>query len=217
MSLITKAFIIIEVLIFIFAIFIFDFNVSMRYFAILCCYTYCMFQAKSKDTSLMCIAFIFTLISDLFLLVINDYFEVGVLFFIIVQGLYFYRLIIVNKLKYNLIYLIVFVILIFQIMFLILIKEYDLLVFLSIIYFTTLIFNVIISTKNYKINIYFALGLVLFLCCDIFVGLGNIDLYVNLPNFINKIINLNFDFQWFFYIPSQVLIALSINKNKHLY
>ena len=77
-------------------------------------------------------------------------------------------------------------------------------------YFLNLLTNFIISIVGsiqiHKLYIILlTLGLLLFICCDIFVGLANIHLN---PTF-NKI-------AWIFYLPCQYLIAISIRREKYL-
>ncbi len=60
-------------------------------------------------------------------------------------------------------------------------------------------------------NLLFALGLLLFLCCDICVGLDNAGSVIGL-NFPSAFINVIQYLIWVFYMPSQVLIACSVRK-----
>lgn len=55
-----------------------------------------------------------------------------------------------------------------------------------------------------KVRPIFAVGLILFICCDICVGLWN--LYPPLPPLLREFVRVGI---WFFYLPSQVLIVLS--------
>ena len=59
-----------------------------------------------------------------------------------------------------------------------------------------------------------ALGLSLFWCCDACVGLRNIGSY--LPGFPMQIASAAAAAIWWFYLPAQVLILLSLDKmRKH--
>ncbi|MFA7367435.1 MAG: hypothetical protein WC008_03885, partial [Bacilli bacterium] len=69
---------------------------------------------------------------------------------------------------------------------------------------------------SFKANPLFALGLVLFVCCDIFVGLYNLSSYVQVGEIVNTINTSGIDFAWGFYLPSQVLIVLSLNERKRV-
>ncbi len=69
------------------------------------------------------------------------------------------------------------------------------------------------AIKAYKYEIYpnpngqmIALGMILFLLCDINVALYNILGYIGK---VNVFYNISFVSMWLFYLPSQVLLALS--------
>jgi len=96
--------------------------------------------------------------------------------------------------------------------FVILKLKFDALIFVSLIYFVNLAFNVIFSFLTKKIDFVFAIGLILFVLCDINVAFPFLIDIFNLvePNIIVKIVNSSFNFIWFFYLPSQVLISTSL-------
>ena len=61
-------------------------------------------------------------------------------------------------------------------------------------------------------NKLFPIGLVLFLLCDTIIGLQmatGVYLPISEHSVIYKIIFTDFNLAWFFYLPSQVCIALS--------
>lgn len=60
-----------------------------------------------------------------------------------------------------------------------------------------------------KVRPIFAVGLILFICCDICVGLWN--LYPPPPRLLREFAQVG---MWFFYLPSQVLIVLSQELEK---
>ena len=57
-----------------------------------------------------------------------------------------------------------------------------------------------------------AIGLVLFLCCDTVIGLNMAKTYLPIPSdaLLYRVINPGFDLAWACYLPSQVLITLSL-------
>ena len=62
-----------------------------------------------------------------------------------------------------------------------------------------------------KRNILFFIGLILFLCCDLCVGLFNFsEVGITLPAALEKVIA---PAMWLFYLPSQVLITISAGAN----
>ena len=165
----------------------------IKYAGILLCLIYAIYN-KKKNRS---IAMFFTLIADYFLLVINKHYEIGLLSFIIVQITYFYFLGNIDKAYFNMFLLIRGFIAIAGGLVLLLTNNLSLLNELVLIYFSNLLLNFIQAyICGQKL---FALGLLLFICCDICVGLHNINAALSLATFL----------MWIFYLPSQVLIVVS--------
>lgn len=200
-------FILIELILYlIIHVFASEYLISLRYITIILCFIVLWFERNSYDNRLLKISFLITLVADLFLFVIDNYYEVGVTIFIFAQLIYGYRLLDNNK-KYTKIFLSIYVLSVIMaevIIKIILLDEFNYLTFVTVIYFVLLVNNIFNSIVFIKTNYIFAIGLILFGLCDIFVGLSNLDIYYNYA----------IDFAWIFYIPSQVLIALSVNKNK---
>ena len=86
---------------------------------------------------------------------------------------------------------------------------------LSMIYIANLVVSIIFAFLHFRQNKLLAIGLLLFLCCDIFVGLKEMMPLINVKD------NLVFNFfeeipiplQPLFYIPSQAVLAISADKN----
>ncbi len=155
---------------------------------------------------LLVFALAFTLISDVFLLLIDDYYVLGVSTFIVAQLCHFFRLyLLAAKNRFSL-----FVSLglrvglglaagcLFGAY-----QGFDALYLLVGVYFVNLLANcgesLVFLTKgqgNGKTMLLLFLGFLLFIGCDVFVGLRFIG--KGMPSLI-----------WFFYGPSQVLLALS--------
>ena len=170
---------------------------------------------KTSDSRLVSYALFFTLLADTFLLMINKYFTLAVTIFIITQIMYYLRLIDFRKIKkiIALDYVRLMLIIIMVVLSFIVLKERnDLLVVVTMIYFVNLIMNFFESIKYRSISSLFMVGLLLFIFCDIFVGLWKIDNYIDIVEntLLYKIINLDFNTAWFFYFPSQILLLLSI-------
>ncbi|MDE7163404.1 MAG: lysoplasmalogenase [Clostridia bacterium] len=168
---------------------------------------------RDRDAVVLTCAFFFTVVSDMFLLVLDDLLEIGVATFIIVQFVYLYRLY-ADRLKKIWITLVaravVFVVVISLLAGL---ATVNLLIAEVTIYIVMLVANCVdaflLSKRGIK-NILFAVGLVLLLCCDICIGLYQggmigIDLPAKTANTIQSLI-------WIFYMPSQVLITLTVNR-----
>ena len=168
---------------------------------------------RDRDAIVLTCAFFFTVVSDMFLLILDDLLEIGVGTFIIVQFVYLYRLY-AYRLKTIWITLIVRAVL-FVIVISILAATVgvNLLIAEVCIYIVMLVCNCVdaflLSRRGIK-NILFGVGLVLLLCCDICIGLYQggmigIDLPRKTADAIQSLI-------WIFYMPSQVLIALTVNR-----
>jgi len=191
-----KLFIIIQSLLYILFISLDLLKISstyIKYLTIFLCLLFVLYQKKKYKT----IALFFTLLADYFLLVINKYYEIGLVLFIVTQITYLLYLRSIDKViskKYLLVRIIIITI---GIIILYLTKNNSLLNILVLIYFINLLINCLnaISTKE-KL---FALGLLLFISCDICVGLHN----THLDNSLISIL------MWIFYLPSQALIVLS--------
>lgn len=170
------------------------------------------FTREEKDSIILTGALISTAISDLFILVINDYYEIGLVTFIITQSIYFYRIYRGRNRAYISLFLrfaamgVLLGIMVPK-------SGMNLLLIEVCVYIVMLAGNCIdawiIGTKSVK-NLLFAIGITLFLCCDICVGLDNAGMVgmkigEGLKNFVGPAI-------WAFYLPSQVLIVLSVNE-----
>ena len=86
---------------------------------------------------------------------------------------------------------------------------------ISMIYFANLATNIAFAFVHHDRYLIFAIGLLSFALCDIFVGLGvlvNDYLRLGRDNFLWQMTHSGFNFIWFFYVPSQTLISISTNK-----
>ena len=84
----------------------------------------------------------------------------------------------------------------------------------SMFYFANLTLNVIFSFMLREKPPLLAVGLLLFACCDVFVGLSLIEGYLPLTpgSLIYRLAHPGFNLAWMFYVPSQALLALSLSK-----
>ncbi len=191
--------------------------VYLKYSGVLLCFavSFVLFfiTGRRADGLIISVALLSTAVSDLFILVLGDYYEIGLVTFIIAQSVYFYRLYAdrIKKIYISLavrLTVAVAVIIVFAA-----IGQLNLLVAECAVYITMLVANVvdafIICRRGYK-NLLFAIGLLLFLCCDICVGLNNFGEVLNVE--LSKgLINFVSFAMWAFYLPSQVLITCSVN------
>ena len=110
-----------------------------------------------------------------------------------------------------------FIVIVLSVTLLVLGERADALAVVSMFYYTNLVLNVIFAIVQYRVNIYFTLGMVCFLICDTLIGLEVANgLYFNIPSdsFINELIHSTINLPWLFYVPAQVLIALSLKVNR---
>lgn len=213
-------------------------SIILKFTVIILCFCYALLPIKSTDKSILFfvrVGLLFTVVSDLFLLILDKYFY-GVLTFVIVQQLYGLMIdkVIVNNStvrqtsRYNRF----FTRLLYQIgitIFIILLLQgvgvvRDMLLITSTFYFICILTNTLRAMKTAVANKttfqkkvegiqLFAYGMVLFLLCDINVGLFNLSGFVALPTKLYDIIyGFSSVLMWTFYAPSQVLIALSSHK-----
>lgn len=168
---------------------------------------------RNSNTLIFVIAFLFTILADTNLLILDDNYELGILAFIIVQFAYFWYILknMYTKDNYGYLIAIRLITIVIGVIASLIVQIDKLLVCLVIIYISNLVINLIISTIPRKRNLLFSLGLFLFLLCDICVGCYNIGDIIDISNtsLFYKIANLPFNIAWLFYHPSQVLLAIS--------
>jgi hypothetical protein len=164
----------------------------------------------------------FTVLSDLFLLVL-DIQLLGILTFILVQIFYGLRISIVKKhdlVKEFTTRIIIQAVLTLFIAFIL--KQINVLInpllVATIFYFIYILTNTILAimavatSAKYKRPSMklFTIGMVLFLLCDINVGLFNMASFITMPENIYVVVySLSSILMWTFYAPSQVLLAYS--------
>lgn len=194
-----------------------DINIELsnwlKYVGIIICFLASLIPIFSKNSAktqyFIPFSLFFTLVSDYFLLINTDknLYIFGVVIFIIVQLSYFIYIETLKKNKTSFLISLIFRIILSSILIIVLsIIRFDLLSIVSACYFVELLMNFITSLSLIKINKYFlifSIGLLLFIGCDISVGLTNLDL------FEGHIKNLVSNLMWIFYLPSQVLISFS--------
>lgn len=201
--------------------------VYLKYSGVLLCLAVsaamCFFY-KSDAIILTC-AIAFTAVSDYFILVIDAYYELGVTTFFIAQCFYLFRLyrgrlksfFEVKGVKIPKIAVTVAaraLIIAAVIITLAVTAGVNYLLVICSFYFVMLFANCIdafvICGGGIK-NVLFAVGLLLFVCCDICVGLHNFGsaLGVALPRWLVNFVQYAI---WVFYLPSQVLIVCSLDR-----
>lgn len=193
-------------------------QIVIKYSGILLCLATAVISipVDGNDGAAVSLAFLFTAISDFFIFVLNDFYEVGVSTFIVVQLIYFVRINLTHGAKPYISIAVRLALIAGTLLTLEFTASLPPLAVLASIYFPMLVCNAAESVwlfKKSKRYILFFIGLLLFIGCDICVGLYNFtQIGIRLPheliNFVQKAI-------WIFYFPSQVLIVLSIRKAEY--
>lgn len=171
---------------------------------------YCLIRKRKMLNCFIPIALVFTLISDYFLLfnTNQNLYVYGLITFIITQLIYFAFILYLRKSKLELLInlLVRFLLTIAVLVVAFYLNYSDVLTILALVYFVELLSNFLYSTLLMKFDkkyLIFSLGLLLFIGCDINVGLNNVHLFegidYSLVNFL----------MWVFYLPSQVLLSLT--------
>lgn len=169
-------------------------------------------QGKERKKGIVVLGMFFTCIADYFLILLNDYFVVGVLFFFLTQICYFLYLSRECSSRERTVLVIrrVAIVAAAGLLIMLGIRQFSGLVLAVSFYIITFAGNVVIGWKRYPKQL-FSIGLVLFFCCDICVGLSN----SGLAKVEGVVVPYASVFRWLiylFYMPSQVCIALSIRR-----
>lgn len=189
------------------------------YLSVLLCFIIAsIFVRTNKYNYIILIALFFTLMADLFLVLIEKeiYKLPAMCIFLFAQISYaIYITIQLSKAKifvFTLFRIGLMILLVF-IIWIVLKNKIDLLSIISICYFINLVINFISICFVFKNNFFLTLGLLLFILCDITTGLivGQ-GTYFNLRvgSLLYQYINLPINLIWLLYIPSQTLISLSV-------
>lgn len=183
------------------------------------CFVFSLFfVSKMPIIILTQVALLCTMIADFSLEIIKPMNQpVAMTFFLFAQLCYFARLLVELKTKkwriINVVLRIVLVIFAEIVALIILKNNFDYLSLVAICYFILSLSNITLAFSLFKTSPLFALGLLFFLCCDVFIGLQcAVGVYIDLPpeSIIYKIIFMPFNIAWLFYLPSQVLISTSL-------
>lgn len=187
-----------------------------------CVFAFCFIQTK-RNSVFLNFGLFCTVIADFFLVLPSDLTYtrqvLGVAFFCFVQFFYFGFLFCETqskrkKLVHGITRLCIIAVALIA-LFIVLKSETDLLSFLSLFYVANLATNALFAFCQGKKGVLFGIGLVLFLCCDLFVGFSSaigVYLPVSETSWLYKLVFADFNFIWFFYLPSQTVIGVSLAK-----
>ena len=183
--------------------------------SIVVCFLYALMQVKDGNRWLIA-GLGFTMCADFFLVLCPESYRLwGMVSFSVVQILYAINLHLKNRNKWLLMVRLFLIIAIEVITFVILEGKPDALAVVSVCYYANLVMNIVVAFTRFRDNKLLPVGLVLFVLCDTVIGLQmvcNVYLPVTHDSVIYRILFGEFFWSWFFYLPSQVLIALSSRK-----
>ena len=184
---------------------------------VLACLFCTVFADKSKAYLLTQIALVCTVCADFFLLITPVREQlIAMIFFSITQLAYFLRLYVYDENKTRKVWHIfvrVFLsVLAIALTLAVLGGSADAVAIISMFYYANLITNIIFAFAQFRQNQIFAIGLLLFATCDALIGFAFLDEYMAISpdSIIYKIIHPGFDLAWAFYLPSQVLLSISL-------
>ena len=219
-KIIISLFVILEILIYL-SFLLLDKNINFieidssyfKYAGIILCLVfslYSLIRKRSLEAIFIPCALVFTLISDYFLLLNPDpeLFIYGLVTFIITQLIYFLFLSFKNKSLFEFILNIVIrlILTLVAIVVAVSLGYKDTLTLLALSYFVELLANFIYSFSLIKLDkkfLIFSTGILLFIGCDISVGLNNVHLFEGIDySLVNYMM-------WVFYLPSKVLLSIS--------
>ncbi len=182
-------------------------DVAVKYASILLCLGFSAWCAGRGGDRLVLPALALTALADFLLLVADRYYAVGVLIFLGVQSVYLVRLRLASRRSW---YLLRAGVPLLAALALYALGQATPLNLLAGLYFSQLLVNTLaawtLAGKKWRV---FAAGLTLFICCDLCVGAFNSPGLI--PDPLYPFVRVG---MWFFYLPSQVLIAMSALPGK---
>ena len=189
---------------------------SLKYCGIALCACFALYSTATgkKFAYIVFAALGFTLVADYFLLVKNEYYDVGVSAFIIAQTCYFIKIYLERGRFPSVSLAVRSLAFVAASACLFILKLAEPLTVLAAAYAVSLLGNVVESYFNVRFGVgdlIFAVGLTAFACCDVCVLAFNLGDFIDIPlssSALDVIVNL----AWVFYLPSQIAISLSSAK-----
>ena len=186
------------------------------YISIVLCFLYALLHVKA-GSKLFLAGLACTVAADYFLVVHSPAQQLwGMLFFLLAQSFYAAKLH-STCCRNCLVWLrIILSAAAAGVSFLVLGSKTDALAVVSVCYYANLILNILLSFLQFKRYRLAAIGFCLFILCDTVIGLqvaSGSYLPIAESTLLYRILFMDFNLAWFFYLPSQVLLALSSAKN----
>ncbi len=181
------------------------------YSAIVLCFLFAVLHYGRDNKFIVC-ALACTVCADYFLVVASPQQQLwGMVFFLAAQGFYATQLNSYTKNEKVLTARAVLTAFAVAVTFAVLGKSTDALAVISMCYYANLIINISESVLILKTSKLFMFAFILFLLCDTVIGLQVMltDYISAAGGFLYNLVFSGFNLAWFFYLPSQVLLALT--------
>lgn len=186
-------------------------DVPLKYLSIVLCLIFALTGLHRGYSRPVTVALAFTLLADAFLLVLDRYYLLGVLSFCVTQGLYFYRICRAKDSRLSVRIFIRLLVALGALFLLAILGALEPLTAVTALYFTQLAANAVESLTLGRRYVLFAVGLFLFVCCDLCVGLYQLFPLLSIGGPFGGMVVVG---MWLFYLPSQVLITLSGQRER---
>lgn len=188
---------------------------SAQYGAIVLCFLFAAFHLKNGSRWITA-GLLFTLGADFCLVVCQPIQQLwGMVFFLGTQTCYAVCLWLRQK-NWGLLWTRLGLVVIAEVITLLVLgKNTDLLALVSLAYYATLIMNIVAACSQWKNDKLLPIALLFFLLCDTVIGLqvaAGGYLPIEEGSVLHRLIFMPFNLSWFFYLPSQVLLALCARK-----
>lgn len=184
--------------------------------SVLLCFVFALVH-QSKDNRFIVIGLAFTVAADTCLVLCQPQQRLlGMLFFLIVQCFYAFHL---QSKRQSFRFLMIRLGLVMTgelIALWVLGNKADALALISLAYYANMVSSIIEGSAQFSRNKLLPIGLVLFLLCDTVIGLqvaAENYLAITADSLLHQLLYPGFNLAWLFYLPSQVLITLSITTH----
>ncbi len=186
--------------------------IACEFAAIVLCFGYALVRVGKRDPLL--VAALAGIVGADFCLVVCNPIERmwGMVFFLAAQTLYAVRLHRAVRGRALLIVRMALVAVAEITAFVVLRERTDALALVSMAYYANLIANILVSARRIKTSPVLLVGFVLFILCDTVIGLQvAADGYLPIleGSWLHNVLFMGFNLSWFFYLPSQVCLAMS--------
>ena len=189
-----------------------DLLVASSYIAIVCCFLFALL-CGAKNDPLIVAGLACTVGADYCLVVCSPIQQFwGMVFFLGAQILYAVKLHLTQKNRTLLLIRILLIAAIEVIAVVILKNKLDALAVVSVCYYANLFMNILTAFTQWQKSKLLPIGLVAFILCDTVIGLqvaASGYLPIAEGSALHDFLFMDFNLSWFFYLPSQVMIALS--------